>query len=138
LSVVFCYLRFISTDPLKGAYCLIFSRLFVAVFFSVFSYSWISYFLVLLFLSGVFFLMVYLSSLCSKGVYVVGGVVWFFFCCFYIGVRYYFVSFCGFGIVKYFLGGFIFYFFWVFVFLFFLFFIIRYYFRLFRGALRNF
>uniref|UniRef100_A0AC35UHM9 NADH dehydrogenase subunit 2 n=1 Tax=Rhabditophanes sp. KR3021 TaxID=114890 RepID=A0AC35UHM9_9BILA len=63
LSILFCYIRFIYIDPIKRRFFLVFTLLITMPLVSFFSYVWFSYFICLLFLSGIFVIIVYFSSL---------------------------------------------------------------------------
>nr|ADU78512.1 NADH dehydrogenase subunit 6 [Baylisascaris ailuri] len=90
LAVVSCVLSYVNIDPMKSSSFLIFSLLMAMPLISFFLHVWFSYFICLLFLSGIFVILVYFSSL-SKINYVctpfyfVGGVlsVFFFYPFFY-------------------------------------------------------
>nr|QCG69220.1 NADH dehydrogenase subunit 6 [Toxascaris leonina] len=90
MAVFSCMLSYMSLDPMKSSFFLIFSLLMVMPLISFFLHVWFSYFICLLFLSGIFVILVYFSSL-SKVNYVVtpfcflGGVlsVFFFYPFFY-------------------------------------------------------
>lgn len=60
LSGLFSY---INIDPIKSSFFLIFSLLFSIPILSVSIHTWFSYFVCLLFLSGIFVILVYFSSL---------------------------------------------------------------------------
>lgn len=62
-SVVFCTIRYINIDPIKSSFFLIFSLLIRVPLISFRSYVWFSYFICLLFLRGIFVILVYFSSL---------------------------------------------------------------------------
>lgn len=62
-AVVFGFFCFYRGDPIKRRFFLILSFLFVVPFFSFSLTNWFSYFVCLLFLSGVFVILVYFSSL---------------------------------------------------------------------------
>ena len=64
-SLLFCLLSYLNGDPIKSCFFLIFSMLFCMPVMSLVSYSWYSYFICMLFLSGVFVILVYFSSLSS-------------------------------------------------------------------------
>lgn len=139
VAIFMCFFSVIGGDPLKRAFFLIGSCLRGVIFFSVFVSSWLCYFLVLLFLRGIFFIIVYLARLCSLRVVELISSFWVLVLRVYLRAgTYIIVGRFDYGIVKYFLGGFFIYFFWVFLMLFYLFFVISYYFSSFRGALRNF
>nr|YP_010620900.1 NADH dehydrogenase subunit 6 [Toxocara vitulorum]WAX39114.1 NADH dehydrogenase subunit 6 [Toxocara vitulorum] len=79
-AVFSCVLSYINLDPMKSCFFLIFSLLMVMPLISFFLHIWFSYFICLLFLSGVFVILVYFSSLSKIGsadtpFYVVGGVL---------------------------------------------------------------
>lgn len=55
--------RYINIDPIKRRFFLIFSLLFRIPILSISMHTWFSYFVCLLFLSGIFVILVYFSSL---------------------------------------------------------------------------
>lgn len=63
LSLFFCCVSFSSIDPLKRSLYLVLSLLCISPIISFFSYVWFSYFICLIFLSGVFVIVVYFSSI---------------------------------------------------------------------------
>nr|YP_004300485.1 NADH dehydrogenase subunit 6 [Pristionchus pacificus]ADZ52288.1 NADH dehydrogenase subunit 6 [Pristionchus pacificus] len=63
ISVVFCVLCFMNLDPMKSSFFLIFSLLSSMPIMSFSNHVWYSYFICLLFLSGIFVILVYFSSL---------------------------------------------------------------------------
>nr|BAV78686.1 NADH dehydrogenase subunit 6 [Steinernema litorale] len=56
-------LSYINMDPMKSSFFLITSLLFIMPLVSFYYHIWFSYFICLLFLSGVFVILVYFSSL---------------------------------------------------------------------------
>nr|YP_026079.1 NADH dehydrogenase subunit 6 [Steinernema carpocapsae]AAT00522.1 NADH dehydrogenase subunit 6 [Steinernema carpocapsae] len=64
-SVFFCFLSYINMDPMKSSFFLVLSLLLSMPLISFYFYIWFSYFICLLFLSGVFVILVYFSSLSS-------------------------------------------------------------------------
>nr|YP_001795394.1 NADH dehydrogenase subunit 6 [Toxocara malaysiensis]CAL80807.1 NADH dehydrogenase subunit 6 [Toxocara malaysiensis] len=92
LAVLSCVFSYINLDPMKSCFFLIFSLLMIMPLISFFLYVWFAYFICLLFLSGIFVILVYFSSLSKIGstntpFYVVGGVLTvFLFCPFFYGV----------------------------------------------------
>lgn len=90
LAIVSCVISYINVDPMKSSFFLIFSLLIVMPLISFFLHVWFSYFICLLFLSGIFVILVYFSSLSKIGYvvtpfYFIGGVlsVFFFYPFFY-------------------------------------------------------
>nr|QXE43452.1 NADH dehydrogenase subunit 6 [Ophidascaris baylisi] len=90
LAILSCVLSYINIDPMKSSFFLIFSLLMVMPLISFFLHISFSYFICLLFLSGIFVILVYFSSLSKVGyvstpLYFLGGVlsVFFFYPCFY-------------------------------------------------------
>nr|YP_003097126.1 NADH dehydrogenase subunit 6 [Angiostrongylus costaricensis]ACT88796.1 NADH dehydrogenase subunit 6 [Angiostrongylus costaricensis] len=65
ISLFFCVLSYINNDPIKSSFFLIFSMLFSMPVMSFVGYVWYSYFVSMLFLSGIFVILVYFSSLSS-------------------------------------------------------------------------
>lgn len=62
-AVFSCFLSYINIDPIKRRFFLIFSLLFSIPMISFYNYIWFSYFICLLFLRGIFVILVYFSSL---------------------------------------------------------------------------
>nr|ARV88270.1 NADH dehydrogenase subunit 6 [Caenorhabditis sp.] len=62
-SLVSCMLSYISIDPMKSSFFLILSLLFTMPILSFGMHIWFSYFVCLLFLSGIFVILVYFSSI---------------------------------------------------------------------------
>nr|YP_009445832.1 NADH dehydrogenase subunit 6 [Parascaris equorum]ATX68615.1 NADH dehydrogenase subunit 6 [Parascaris equorum] len=90
LAVLSCVLSYVSIDPMKSSFFLIFTLLMVAPLISFLLHTWFSYFICLLFLSGIFVILVYFSSPSKIGYsetpfYLVGGIltVFFFYPLFY-------------------------------------------------------
>nr|AGN72553.1 NADH dehydrogenase subunit 6 [Ascaris sp. gibbon-gA] len=84
LAIVSCVMSYINVDPMKSSFFLIFSLLMVMPLISFFLHVWFSYFICLLFLSGIFVILVYFSSLSKIGYvvtpfYFIGGVLSVFF-----------------------------------------------------------
>lgn len=75
-SVIFCSLCYLNIDPIKRRFFLIFSLLGRIPLISFRIHIWYSYFICLLFLSGIFVILVYFSSLSKlnfvsrKGVFI--------------------------------------------------------------------
>lgn len=90
LAILSCVLSYINVDPIKSCFFLIFSLLIVMPLISFFLHIWFSYFICLLFLRGIFVILVYFSSLSKTGnvntpFYLVAGAasVFFFYPFFY-------------------------------------------------------
>nr|YP_010618323.1 NADH dehydrogenase subunit 6 [Camallanus lacustris]WAX01713.1 NADH dehydrogenase subunit 6 [Camallanus lacustris] len=64
LSVVFCFLSYVSWDPMKSSFYSISSLLGLCPLLSMCGHVWYSYYVCMLFLSGIFVVIVYFSSLC--------------------------------------------------------------------------
>lgn len=62
-SLFFCYISCIVIDPIKRAFFLVISLVFFAPVLSFINYIWFSYFVCLIFLRGVFVIVVYFSSI---------------------------------------------------------------------------
>nr|UZP15735.1 NADH dehydrogenase subunit 6 [Contracaecum sp.] len=80
LAVTSCVLSYINLDPMKSCFFLIFSLIMAMPLISFFLHVWFSYFICLLFLSGIFVILVYFSSLSkvsysSTPFYLLGGVL---------------------------------------------------------------
>nr|YP_009312574.1 NADH dehydrogenase subunit 6 [Contracaecum ogmorhini sensu lato Australia]YP_009312586.1 NADH dehydrogenase subunit 6 [Contracaecum ogmorhini sensu lato South Africa]YP_009312598.1 NADH dehydrogenase subunit 6 [Contracaecum ogmorhini sensu lato Pacific Canada]AOV63336.1 NADH dehydrogenase subunit 6 [Contracaecum ogmorhini sensu lato Australia]AOV63348.1 NADH dehydrogenase subunit 6 [Contracaecum ogmorhini sensu lato South Africa]AOV63360.1 NADH dehydrogenase subunit 6 [Contracaecum ogmorhin len=63
LAVFSCVMSYINLDPMKSCFFLIFSLIMAMPLISFFLHVWFSYFICLLFLSGIFVILVYFSSL---------------------------------------------------------------------------
>ena len=137
LSLFFCWIRFIRIDPLKRALNLIVSTIFGVVYFRIFFYSWFRYFVILVFLRGVFSILLYVSRLSSLDykTYSVSFIILFVFPGFLLlspVFNYYSV-----GVKIYFFRPLVIYLFWFFFIIFLLLFFLRVFFN-FKGALRKF
>nr|YP_009059434.1 NADH dehydrogenase subunit 6 [Philometroides sanguineus]AIN37101.1 NADH dehydrogenase subunit 6 [Philometroides sanguineus] len=89
MSLILCLMSFLSSDPMKSALSLVGSLLFLLPTISCSLHVWYSYYICLLFLSGIFVVIVYFSSLSSFSVYDYGlsvGVI--MFCMFLMGSNY--------------------------------------------------
>nr|YP_008994647.1 NADH dehydrogenase subunit 6 [Protostrongylus rufescens]AGW80387.1 NADH dehydrogenase subunit 6 [Protostrongylus rufescens] len=65
LCLGFCLMSYINNDPIKSCFYLIMSMLVLMPLMSFANYSWFSYFVSMLFLSGIFVILVYFSSMSS-------------------------------------------------------------------------
>nr|YP_009390981.1 NADH dehydrogenase subunit 6 [Caenorhabditis brenneri]ARV88234.1 NADH dehydrogenase subunit 6 [Caenorhabditis brenneri] len=63
LAVLSSVISYMNIDPMKSSFFLIFSLLFSMPIISMSMHIWFSYFICLLFLSGIFVILVYFSSL---------------------------------------------------------------------------
>nr|YP_009391053.1 NADH dehydrogenase subunit 6 [Caenorhabditis nouraguensis]ARV88318.1 NADH dehydrogenase subunit 6 [Caenorhabditis nouraguensis] len=63
LAILSSVVSYINIDPMKSSFFLIFSLLFSMPIISMSMHIWFSYFICLLFLSGIFVILVYFSSL---------------------------------------------------------------------------
>nr|UGK72393.1 NADH dehydrogenase subunit 6 [Caenorhabditis tribulationis] len=63
LAILSSIISYVNIDPMKSSYFLIFSLLFSMPIISMSVHIWFSYFICLLFLSGIFVILVYFSSL---------------------------------------------------------------------------
>nr|YP_009391077.1 NADH dehydrogenase subunit 6 [Caenorhabditis afra]ARV88342.1 NADH dehydrogenase subunit 6 [Caenorhabditis afra] len=63
LAVLSSVISYVNIDPMKSSFFLIFSLLFSMPIISMSMHIWFSYFICLLFLSGIFVILVYFSSL---------------------------------------------------------------------------
>lgn len=81
LSLLICVYFYYDLDPMKCRFFLVLSLVGLSFFFSLGLYLWYSYFICLVFLSGVFIILVYFSRL-SSFIYVKKPLwmVFFFFC----------------------------------------------------------
>nr|YP_006702541.1 NADH dehydrogenase subunit 6 [Angiostrongylus vasorum]AFP58672.1 NADH dehydrogenase subunit 6 [Angiostrongylus vasorum] len=77
-SLLFCVMSYMNSDPIKSSFFLIFSMLFCMPVMSFVGYVWYSYFVCMLFLSGIFVILVYFSSL--------SGFLDYGVCCWGLGV----------------------------------------------------
>ena len=76
LSLLFCLLCYLNLDPMKRSLYLVLSLLVVSPLVSLGIQVWFSYFLCMLFLRGIFVILVYFSSLSKYNFYKFG--LWFF------------------------------------------------------------
>lgn len=65
ISLFFRFMSYMNNDPIKRSFFLIFSMLFCIPIMSFVNYVWYSYFVCMLFLSGIFVILVYFSGLSS-------------------------------------------------------------------------
>nr|YP_009391041.1 NADH dehydrogenase subunit 6 [Caenorhabditis wallacei]ARV88306.1 NADH dehydrogenase subunit 6 [Caenorhabditis wallacei] len=63
LAILSSVISYMNMDPMKSSFFLIFSLLFSMPIISMSMHIWFSYFICLLFLSGIFVILVYFSSL---------------------------------------------------------------------------
>nr|AGQ46177.1 NADH dehydrogenase subunits 6 [Bunostomum phlebotomum]QOW40485.1 NADH dehydrogenase subunit 6 [Bunostomum phlebotomum] len=68
-------LSYLNIDPMKSSFFLIMSMMMCMPLLSFMGYVWFSYFICLLFLSGIFVILVYFSSLSKFSL--VSGFLWF-------------------------------------------------------------
>nr|ALM87704.1 NADH dehydrogenase subunit 6 [Aspiculuris tetraptera] len=96
LSVLMCVFFYYSLDPLKCGFFLVLSLIFVVPGLSLGCHVWYSYFICLIFLSGVFVILVYFSSL--SGYVFMKKPYWivFFLFCFVVGKVYFDLLECSF------------------------------------------
>nr|YP_011001029.1 NADH dehydrogenase subunit 6 [Mastophorus muris]WPN85865.1 NADH dehydrogenase subunit 6 [Mastophorus muris] len=92
ISLVFCFFCFLEWDAFKSCAFLSLGVLFMSMYVSLGNHVWYSYFMVLIFLSGVLSLLVYLSSL---GSYVVVNNYYFWLLFFFFLI--FVLVFCDFG-----------------------------------------
>nr|UWI71768.1 NADH dehydrogenase subunit 6 [Strongyloides fuelleborni fuelleborni] len=64
-SLFLCYTSYINMDPLKSCLLLVLSMAVMLPVLGITSHAWYAYFVCMLFLSGIFVIMVYFSSLCN-------------------------------------------------------------------------
>lgn len=136
LSILSGIISYINIDPIKSSFFLIFSLLFRIPLVSMRIHIWFSYFICLLFLSGIFVILVYFSSLSKINV----TKSYLSFLCFFLSllfVGYFFI----FDVKFLSLTGFYYSVYWLvfgFILLVLIFFInFRSYFLSFSGALRK-
>nr|YP_010487906.1 NADH dehydrogenase subunit 6 [Strongyloides vituli]UWI71774.1 NADH dehydrogenase subunit 6 [Strongyloides vituli] len=65
ISVFVCGMSYFNVDPLKSSLLLVLSMISMLPVLSFSMHTWYSYFVCMLFLSGIFVIMVYFSSLCN-------------------------------------------------------------------------
>nr|YP_007024792.1 NADH dehydrogenase subunit 6 [Aelurostrongylus abstrusus]AFT65552.1 NADH dehydrogenase subunit 6 [Aelurostrongylus abstrusus] len=96
LSLFFCLMSYLNNDPVKCSFFLVLSMLLLMPAMSFFSYVWYSYFVSMIFLSGVFVILVYFSSLSSFFFFkAYWSVLFFFLSLFFFSVG--LLSFCSFN-----------------------------------------
>lgn len=78
-SIIFCSLCYINIDPIKSRFFLIFSLLSIIPLISFSLQIWYSYFICLLFLRGIFVILVYFSRLSKINFVSSKGVITSFF-----------------------------------------------------------
>nr|YP_003734889.1 NADH dehydrogenase subunit 6 [Setaria digitata]ACZ44413.1 NADH dehydrogenase subunit 6 [Setaria digitata] len=83
-SVFFFFLSFLDWDPLKSCLMMCVGIIFMGFYVSLGIHSWYSYFIILVFLSGIFSLLTYFCSLCNYNLYVNYYYVYFFFFFFFV------------------------------------------------------
>nr|YP_009186368.1 NADH dehydrogenase subunit 6 [Strongyloides ratti]BAT21196.1 NADH dehydrogenase subunit 6 [Strongyloides ratti] len=136
-SVLFCYFSFLSMDPMKSVFFLVISLVFLVVLISFGGYVWFSYFICMIFLSGVFVIIVYFSSLSNFFYFDTSFSFLVFFFSFFYFSFFYFYGYCFVSLNVFYYFFFFPFFFWiVFCLLFFMNFIS--FFIGFSGALRSF
>nr|YP_009178988.1 NADH dehydrogenase subunit 6 [Passalurus ambiguus]ALJ93252.1 NADH dehydrogenase subunit 6 [Passalurus ambiguus] len=84
-SIVMCVFFYYNLDPMKCSFFLVLSLLFISPVMSFGVHVWYSYFVCMIFLSGVFVILVYFSSLSSFSY--MKKPFWFVLlcCCFLVG-----------------------------------------------------
>lgn len=82
MSVIRGIISYVNIDPMKSSFFLIFSLLFRMPLMSMSLHIWFSYFVCLLFLSGIFVILVYFSSLSKVNV----TKSYFVFVCFFLSL----------------------------------------------------
>lgn len=83
LSILFFCLSFLDWDPMKSCIMICLGILFISCYISLGVHVWYSYFIVLIFLSGIFSLLTYFCSISGCNYYYNYGyffVVFIFFC----------------------------------------------------------
>jgi hypothetical protein len=85
ISIFFCYISYVHYDPLKSCLYLIFSLLFILLVINNFGKIWFSFFICLIFLRGIFVILIYFSGLSTFNFlfYKIGLVIFFFSLFFY-------------------------------------------------------
>nr|BAV81416.1 NADH dehydrogenase subunit 6 [Litomosoides sigmodontis] len=78
LSFLFFCLSFLSTDPLMSCVMMCVGIFFLSCYVSLGLHVWYCYFVVLIFLSGIFSLLTYFCSMCNYGYCLDYRVVFFF------------------------------------------------------------
>nr|YP_009679046.1 NADH dehydrogenase subunit 6 [Setaria labiatopapillosa]QDF64274.1 NADH dehydrogenase subunit 6 [Setaria labiatopapillosa] len=69
-SILFFFLSFLDWDPLKSCLMMCIGIIFMSCYMSLGIHSWYSYFIILIFLSGIFSLLTYFCSLCNYNFYI--------------------------------------------------------------------
>nr|ABY21268.1 NADH dehydrogenase subunit 6 [Enterobius vermicularis] len=85
LSVYMCVLFYYNSDPMKGSFFLVLSLAFIVPVVSYGGHVWYSYFICLVFLSGVFVILVYFSSLSTFMFMGSSFVLYLLMVCFFVG-----------------------------------------------------
>lgn len=83
LSVIFFFIRFLDSDPLKRCLIICVGILFISCYMSLGIHSWYSYFIVLIFLRGIFSLLTYFCSICNYNMFF-SYYYWFIFSLFFV------------------------------------------------------
>lgn len=84
MAIFSCFISYLNIDPIKSRFFLIFSLLFSIPLVSFSLHTWFSYFICLLFLSGIFVIIVYFARLSkinvvkSRASFLVLGLTFFF------------------------------------------------------------
>nr|QXU74738.1 NADH dehydrogenase subunit 6 [Wellcomia compar] len=84
-SVLMCVFFYFSLDPMKCSFFLVLSLFFILPVISFGVYVWYSYYICMIFLSGIFVILVYFSSLSNYVYFNKSFVMIFFFFSFFVG-----------------------------------------------------
>nr|YP_004927936.1 NADH dehydrogenase subunit 6 [Wellcomia siamensis]ACV96772.1 NADH dehydrogenase subunit 6 [Wellcomia siamensis] len=84
-SVLMCVFFYFNLDPMKCSFFLVLSLFFILPVISFGIYVWYSYYICMIFLSGIFVILVYFSSLSNYVYFNKSFVMVFFFFSFFVG-----------------------------------------------------
>lgn len=133
-SLIFSLFCYLNIDPMKRCLFLILSLLSLSPFLSFGNEIWFSYFVCIVFLSGIFVILVYFSSLSKYNFFVFSFRIFIFFGLFFFPLFIY--NSFNLKLFRLYYLNYIFYFYWV-VFSLFIFINFTSYFLNFSGALRK-
>nr|AJF94002.1 NADH dehydrogenase subunit 6 [Halicephalobus gingivalis] len=133
-SLLMSFLCYLNIDPMKSCLYLVFSLIFISPFLSFGLQIWYSYFICLIFLSGIFVILVYFSSLSKYNFFKFSLSILIFFSFFFVG--YFYVFHYNFNLFSLYFFNYFLLFLWV-IFSLLLFMNFTSYFMNFSGALRK-
>lgn len=90
-SLIFCFLCYLNIDPIKSCLFLVLSLLRVSPFISFGGQTWFCYFICMIFLSGIFVILVYFTRLSKYNFFGFSLSILIFFGCFFVPL-YFFLS----------------------------------------------